>query len=332
MVRHQLQGRHGHAAGQPRRPRGSRSCPGSSWPARVEESTSPDFTPGQRVLVQGYDLGVARHGGFAAYARVPADWVVPLPDALSCRNAAIIGLAGFTALLSLRRLAPARDVTRGRTHPRHRGLRGRRQRGGGAAGQRGFRGGGLVGQDGRARLPRGPRRGPGGGTPVHRGRRARRSGPSSGPASWTASAARHWPRRCARSATAAPWPPAGSRAATTWRPPSTRSSCAAWPCSGSTPWRPRSRSGGPCGRTWPSAFPLDRCEEMVNEEIGLDGLTAALDRVLDAAVRGPDPRRPGRPARRVLSPRRPATPGWSRCRRGRWPGRTWARPPSRRAW
>ena len=54
--------------------------------------------------MQGYDLGVDRHGGFAAYARVPADWVVPLPDALTCRTAAIIGLAGCTALLSLRRL------------------------------------------------------------------------------------------------------------------------------------------------------------------------------------------------------------------------------------
>ena len=36
----------------------------------------------------------------------------------------------------------------------------------------------------------------------------------------------------------------------------------------------------------PDAFPLANCEEMVNEEIGLDGLTAALDRVLDGAVRG----------------------------------------------
>ena len=40
----------------------------------------PDFSAGHRVLVQGYDLGVAHHGGFSAYARVPADWVVPLPD------------------------------------------------------------------------------------------------------------------------------------------------------------------------------------------------------------------------------------------------------------
>ncbi|HEX3460190.1 MAG TPA: acryloyl-CoA reductase [Acidimicrobiales bacterium] len=59
---------------------------------------------GQPVIVHGYDLGVAHHGGFAEYARVPADWVVPLPDGLTPRRAAIIGTAGFTAALSLRRL------------------------------------------------------------------------------------------------------------------------------------------------------------------------------------------------------------------------------------
>ena len=78
--------------------------PGVELTGIVEESSSAEFSAGDRVLVQGYDLGVAQHGGFAAYARVPADWVVPLPDRLSCRSAAIIGLAGLTALLSLRRL------------------------------------------------------------------------------------------------------------------------------------------------------------------------------------------------------------------------------------
>ena len=77
------------------------SSPASSWPAWSRRAAVDEFTAGQRVLVQGYELGVSHHGGFAAYARVPADWVVPLPDSLSCRNAAIIGLAGFTALLSL---------------------------------------------------------------------------------------------------------------------------------------------------------------------------------------------------------------------------------------
>ena len=66
------------------------------------------------------------------------------------------------------------------------------------------------------------------------------------------------------------------------------------------------------------SFPLEHCEDMVNEEIGLDGLTAALDRVLDAAVRGRILVNPGTPAG-SSGPRRRATPGWSRCCRGRWP-------------
>jgi acrylyl-CoA reductase (NADPH) len=66
--------------------------------------TGSGYKVGQPVIVHGYDLGVAHHGGFAEYARVPADWVVPLPDGLSPRHAAVIGTAGFTAALSLRRL------------------------------------------------------------------------------------------------------------------------------------------------------------------------------------------------------------------------------------
>jgi acrylyl-CoA reductase (NADPH) len=57
-----------------------------------------------QVLVHGYDLGVAHDGGFAELARVPAEWVVPLPTRLSTRHAAIVGTAGFTAALSLHRL------------------------------------------------------------------------------------------------------------------------------------------------------------------------------------------------------------------------------------
>src|SRR5580700_4192068 len=78
--------------------------PGVELAGTVIESDVFTFTPGQRVLVQGYDLGVAHDGGFAGCARVPADWVVPLPPTVSSRHAAIIGLAGFTAVLSLQRL------------------------------------------------------------------------------------------------------------------------------------------------------------------------------------------------------------------------------------
>src|SRR3954466_5185120 len=59
---------------------------------------------GREVIVHGYDLGVAQHGGYAEYARVPSDWVVPLPDGLDARGAMTLGTAGFTAALSVVRL------------------------------------------------------------------------------------------------------------------------------------------------------------------------------------------------------------------------------------
>ena len=56
-----------------------------------------DESSGDEILAHGYDLGVAHHGGYAERARVPADWVVPLPDGLSARDAMTIGTAGYTA-------------------------------------------------------------------------------------------------------------------------------------------------------------------------------------------------------------------------------------------
>jgi acrylyl-CoA reductase (NADPH) len=60
--------------------------------------------PGTPVLAHGHDLGVSRHGGFAALARVPAAWVVPLSAGMTTRQAMIIGTAGFTAALSIDQL------------------------------------------------------------------------------------------------------------------------------------------------------------------------------------------------------------------------------------
>src|SRR3954447_24454379 len=59
---------------------------------------------GDEVVVHGYDLGVAHHGGYAEYARVPADWIVPLPDGLDGRQAMGLGTAGYTAALSVHQL------------------------------------------------------------------------------------------------------------------------------------------------------------------------------------------------------------------------------------
>lgn len=56
---------------------------------------------GTAVLAHGHDIGVSRHGGFAEYARVPADELVALPDGLTAREAMVIGTAGFTAAMSV---------------------------------------------------------------------------------------------------------------------------------------------------------------------------------------------------------------------------------------
>jgi NADPH2:quinone reductase len=70
----------------------------------VESSQDVRFKAGDSVLVTGYDMGVAHDGGFAEYARVPADWVVPLPQGLSLFEAMALGTAGFTAALAIHRL------------------------------------------------------------------------------------------------------------------------------------------------------------------------------------------------------------------------------------
>jgi len=78
--------------------------PGVDLVGTVLTSADPSISPGRQVIVHGYDLGVAHHGGFSQLARVPAGWVVPLPAGLDARQAATIGTAGFTAALSLHRL------------------------------------------------------------------------------------------------------------------------------------------------------------------------------------------------------------------------------------
>lgn len=67
----------------------------------VAESSDNRFSAGQRVLVNGCGLSETHHGGFAERARVPADWVVPVPTGISTHQAAAIGTAGFTAMLSV---------------------------------------------------------------------------------------------------------------------------------------------------------------------------------------------------------------------------------------
>ncbi|MDR2689279.1 MAG: oxidoreductase [Azoarcus sp.] len=78
----------------------------------VVESGDPRFKTGDAVIATSFDIGVAHHGGYAEYARVPADWVVPLPAGLDLLRAMALGTAGLTAALGIVRmedngLAPA---------------------------------------------------------------------------------------------------------------------------------------------------------------------------------------------------------------------------------
>jgi NADPH2:quinone reductase len=70
----------------------------------VEASGDARYKPGDAVLVTGYGLGVEIDGGFAEYTRVPADWVVPLPEGLSAFQAMALGTAGFTAGLAVMKM------------------------------------------------------------------------------------------------------------------------------------------------------------------------------------------------------------------------------------
>lgn len=78
----------------------------------VESSVDPRFKPGAEIICTSYEFGVAHDGGFAQYCRVPVGWVVPLPKGLTLREAATLGVAGYTAglaveLLELNGMAPA---------------------------------------------------------------------------------------------------------------------------------------------------------------------------------------------------------------------------------
>lgn len=75
--------------------------PGIDASGVVIESKSDRFQVGDEVIVTSYDFGVSYFGGYSEFIRVPAEWVVPLPQGLSLKEAMILGTAGFTAALSV---------------------------------------------------------------------------------------------------------------------------------------------------------------------------------------------------------------------------------------
>jgi alcohol dehydrogenase len=67
----------------------------------VEASDSPRFEVADRVIVHSHGFGVSHHGGYAGYARVPADWVSVIPPGLDALESITIGVAGYTAALAI---------------------------------------------------------------------------------------------------------------------------------------------------------------------------------------------------------------------------------------
>jgi len=67
----------------------------------VASSNSPDWKPGDQVIVNGWGIGESENGGLSERARVKPEWLVALPSHLSGARAAAIGTAGFTAMLSV---------------------------------------------------------------------------------------------------------------------------------------------------------------------------------------------------------------------------------------
>jgi acrylyl-CoA reductase (NADPH) len=78
--------------------------PGIDLAGVVVRSSDARFKAGDEVIATSYEIGVSHYGGYSEYAQIPAEWVVPLPEGLSLKDAMIYGTAGFTAALSVQRL------------------------------------------------------------------------------------------------------------------------------------------------------------------------------------------------------------------------------------
>ena len=75
--------------------------PGIDFAGTVEASDDARYKPGDKVVLTGWRVGEAWWGGYAEKARVKADWLVPLPESLSTRQAMAVGTAGFTSMISV---------------------------------------------------------------------------------------------------------------------------------------------------------------------------------------------------------------------------------------
>jgi acrylyl-CoA reductase (NADPH) len=73
--------------------------PGIDFAGTVLSSSHPEWKKGDKVVLNGWGVGETHHGAYAERARVKGDWLVPLPEGMSARDAMAVGTAGYTAML-----------------------------------------------------------------------------------------------------------------------------------------------------------------------------------------------------------------------------------------
>ncbi|WP_048645492.1 MDR family oxidoreductase [Nitratireductor soli] len=73
--------------------------PGIDFAGTVTRSSHPDWKEGDHVILNGWGVGETHFGAYAARARVRGEWLVPLPEGMSARDAMAVGTAGYTAML-----------------------------------------------------------------------------------------------------------------------------------------------------------------------------------------------------------------------------------------
>ena len=75
--------------------------PGIDFSGTVEASDDDRYSPGDKVVLTGWRVGEVQWGGYSQKAKVNADWLVPLPELISSKQAMAIGTAGLTAMLAI---------------------------------------------------------------------------------------------------------------------------------------------------------------------------------------------------------------------------------------
>lgn len=75
--------------------------PGIDLAGTIRSSDDPELPPGRKVLVTGWRIGEMHWGGYSQKARVRSEWIVPLPDGLTTREAMILGTAGLTSMFAV---------------------------------------------------------------------------------------------------------------------------------------------------------------------------------------------------------------------------------------